>query len=116
MTNGNEKKILVVDDQYFNVDALRVMLSSKAKIDFNRNASSAFNGREALWRIVDNVRQNNGQSCSYQLILMDCNMPFIDGYEGTDRIREFLSLCNLPQPVVVAVTGHAEDDQQKKCL
>jgi len=43
---------------------------------------------------------------------MDCNMPFMDGYECSLKIREFLSsekgLTIFEQPIISAVTGHVE--------
>ena len=40
---------------------------------------------------------------------MDCNMPILDGYDATKRIREYIFSKNLRQPVIIAVTGHTED-------
>jgi CheY-like chemotaxis protein len=52
---------------------------------------SCFDGNEALYIIMQDVeRTNNGIFCSYDLILMDCNMPFLDGYDATIQIREYL--------------------------
>ena len=39
---------------------------------------------------------------------MDCQMPFMDGYEATDKIREFIHNQGAPQPIISAVTGHTE--------
>ena len=39
---------------------------------------------------------------------MDCNMPFLDGYESTVLIRQHLYDLGVSQPVVSAVTGHIE--------
>ena len=39
---------------------------------------------------------------------MDCNMPFMDGYETTARIRNLIQSENLAQPVISAITGHTE--------
>ena len=44
--------------------------------------------------------------CSFDLIFMDCNMPIMDGYEASQKIREFLFLNNLKQPIICAVSGH----------
>ena len=35
-------------------------------------------------------------------------MPFMDGYEATQKIREFLHQSKLKQPIITAVTGHTE--------
>uniref|UniRef100_A0A7S3FUJ6 Response regulatory domain-containing protein n=1 Tax=Strombidium rassoulzadegani TaxID=1082188 RepID=A0A7S3FUJ6_9SPIT len=65
-------------------------------------------GRDALHKVMRNVQENEGRKCDYVLILMDCNMPVMDGYEATSRIRQFLFDNALPQPLVSAVTGHSE--------
>ena len=46
--------------------------------------------------------------CSFDLILMDCNMPVMDGYDACHNIRQFLYSRNIPQPLIIAVTGHSE--------
>ena len=44
----------------------------------------------------------------YALILMDCNMPVMDGFQTTTEIREFLYSRGAKQPIISAVTGHME--------
>ena len=46
--------------------------------------------------------------CNYDLIIMDCNMPVLDGNEATKLIRQYMYEKELPQPVILAVTGHIE--------
>ena len=49
----------------------------------------------------------NGTS-RFSLILMDCNMPGMDGFETAANIREFLFEQGQDQPIISAVTGHVE--------
>jgi len=35
-------------------------------------------------------------------------MPFMDGYEATTEIREYLYSLNIDQPIIAALTGHTE--------
>mmetsp|Transcript_17656 Transcript_17656/g.27324 ORF Transcript_17656/g.27324 Transcript_17656/m.27324 type:complete len:81 (+) Transcript_17656:2644-2886(+) len=56
----------------------------------------------------------------YKLIFMDCHMPFMDGFKCTQSIRSFyyvdLGLSIKNQPIISAVTGHAEPKFIKKCF
>lgn len=58
--------------------------------------------------MVEDARANNFKLSTFDMILMDCNMPVMDGYESCQKIRAFLSSKDLPQPIILAVTGHTE--------
>ena len=47
---------------------------------------------------------------------MDCNMPFMDGYEATDKIRQYLFEKDILQPIIIGVTGHTEDSYIQRAL
>ena len=66
----------------------------------------ANNGQEAL-KLVENMAEKGE---SYGLIFMDCSMPIMDGYECTTKIRLCMNHYHLPQPYIVACTGHTEDE------
>ena len=74
------KKILIVDDQDYNISAISIILKYVVKIDPNIFIDKAFNGIEAFDKITKDITNHNGNKCTYHLILMDCNMPFMDGY------------------------------------
>jgi CheY-like chemotaxis protein len=48
----------------------------------------------------------------YHLILMDCQMPTMDGFEATRRIRSISSR----QPIIIAVTANALVGERERCL
>ena len=52
--------------------------------------------------------------CDYGLILIDCNMPFKNGFNATEEIREYLYEMNLYQPIIIAVTGQTDDPNKNK--
>ena len=43
-------------------------------------------------------------------------MPFMDGYEATDKIREFIHQQEASQPIISAVTGHTEQAYIERAL
>jgi CheY-like chemotaxis protein len=47
---------------------------------------------------------------------MDYNMPFMDGCETTQGIRQYLYDKNIYQPIIVALTGQTTEDHVKACL
>ena len=69
-----------------------------------KGADTVANGRLAL----EALRRQN-----YDVILMDLQMPEMDGFEATRRIRED---AEGPQPFIVAVTAHAMLGDRERCL
>lgn len=72
----NHPKILIVDDDAANIYALNLILKS-----FGFLSDSALNGLEAIQMIKDREANTDCQ-CNYKLVLMDCNMPVMDGYQA----------------------------------
>ena len=53
---------------------------------------------------------------SYGLIFMDCSMPIMNGYDATKAIRTFAKQKRILQPMVVACTGHTEEEYIQKAF
>ena len=93
-------KVLVVEDNLINQKVAFCLLAG-----LGYAADIASNGTEAL-----EMLHNDG----YDLILMDCQMPVMDGYEATRRIRERGGPSSrIP---IIAVTASALPDERSKCL
>lgn len=93
-------RVLVADDNEINqVVACKFLQKLGCQVEVART------GREALEATTRTV---------YDVVLMDCEMPDMDGYEATRaiRLREEGTLSHLP---IMALTGHASDDDAQKC-
>ena len=75
---------MIVDDQPFNLMTLKEIM--KAKFGLANEIDQATNGQEALDLVKADTQKNKAQCMnysSYKLIIMDCQMPIMDGYEAT---------------------------------
>ena len=90
-----KKKILIVDDEQYNRMAVGVILDVVGLQNSGDKCDFAINGQDALDQVKKDIELYNGTYCSYDLILMDCNMPVMDGYEATTKIREYIYQMDL---------------------
>jgi hypothetical protein len=98
-SHKNPLRILVVDDNPVN---LKVAIHQLQNLGLM--ADSAANGQEAL-ALLNQV--------AYDIILMDCHMPLLDGYEASRQIR---SQYRTYYPVIIAMTANAMSIDREKCL
>ena len=71
----------------------------------------AYNGLEAFSKVKQGFELGTHV---YGLVLTDISMPVMDGYELSEEIRNYYRKLNVPQPMIVACTGHVEEEFIKK--
>ncbi|MEH6358116.1 MAG: EAL domain-containing protein [Pseudomonadales bacterium] len=98
--NFGGKRILVVEDNRANQQVVLAMLER-----LGCRAVIANNGRESLQLVV---REH------FDLVLMDCHMPEMDGYEATAQIRKLEG--DDAQLPIVAMTANVQKGEAEKCL
>ena len=97
-------RVLLVEDNYINQQVAIEMLKN-----LNYTVDVAENGKEALALLSKTLEP-------YDVILMDCQMPVMDGYEASKAIRNSTSSQfdrNIP---IIALTAHAMKGDAEKCL
>ena len=97
----NPYNVLLVEDNKVNQMVAKGMLTR-----LGYGVKVVNNGKEALSIIADKT---------FDLILMDCHMPELDGYETTQKIRDQEKETGLHTPIV-AMTANAMDGEEARCL
>ena len=95
----SDKKILLIEDNLINRDLAINFLK-----DFGATIDEANNGLEGL-ALANEVK--------YDFILMDCQMPVMDGFRSTKEIRK---LSGDHQPIIIAMTANAMRGDREACL
>lgn len=101
-----------------NVSPLRILIAEDNEVNrrlallllhrLGYTADVVVNGREA----VDAVKER-----PYDVVLMDCHMPELDGYAATGEIRTLTdAAADRPRPRIIAVTAAAMTGDREKCL
>ena len=94
--------VLLAEDNPVNQEIALVMLET-----LGCSVTVAQNGREAV---------DQAQTTTYDLILMDCQMPELDGFEATRLIREWEQSNSRSSTPIVALTAHATPGDREQCL
>jgi signal transduction histidine kinase/DNA-binding response OmpR family regulator len=101
--NGLEsRRILIAEDNPDNQILISAFLD-----DSPHSIDIAENGVEAVEKFEKN---------SYDLVLMDIQMPMMDGYDATRKIRSLENNQRRTKTPIIALTAHATTDERQKCL
>lgn len=95
-------RILVAEDTEINRQLLRILLARRGCI-----LDEVENGQQAL----EALRSGN-----YDMVLMDCMMPVMDGYQATAEIRAFEQAQGRPRTPIIALTASAIEGDRQRCL
>ncbi|MYN43317.1 response regulator [Duganella sp. FT109W] len=96
------RRVLLVDDTDMNRHLARILLQR-----LGWEVHEAHDGAAALAAL---------EQRRYTLVLMDCMMPHMDGYEATRRWRAFEAAHGRSRTPVVALTASAVDGERARCL
>jgi len=102
ITNKKQLKVLIVEDNLLNQQ-----LTTNILVKNGHAADVAENGKVGL-----NLFKNN----NYDVVLMDIQMPVMDGIQATKLIREYESYNDYKRTKIIAVTAHSRDGEQQKLL
>ncbi len=95
-------RILLVEDIVTNQIVATAVLKK-----FGLQIDTVSNGREAIFSL---------EKSDYDLVLMDLQMPEMDGFETTRRIRHPRTPVRNPQIPIIAMTAHVMQSDQNRCL
>ena len=102
--NFEGKRVLLAEDNDLNQEIAKVILEERGII-----VETVNNGKEAIEAITKN------DASYYDLVLMDVQMPVMDGYEATKQIRN-LSDKNKANVIIYAMTANAFEEDKRDAL
>lgn len=107
MLSSTQQRVLVADDNPIN---LKVAMAMLTKLGYQ--GATAANGQEAIDMVAQSLTEKNGEH-SFAAILMDANMPVVDGYAAA---RQLLAQYGSATPPIIALTASVLEEDRQRCL
>jgi len=95
-------RVLLVEDNRVNL-----MLAKENLTKFGCDVTTAEDGRQAIDRV---------KGATFDIILMDCQMPVMDGFEAARVISKMVADRELPKMPIIALTANAMPGDCERCL
>lgn len=102
IASKENRRVLLVEDNAINVIVAKNMLK---KLSYS--VTTAHNGKEA-------VELHSKEK--FDIVLMDCSMPVMDGFEATRKIRESETNNGIGKVTIIALTANAMKGDRERCL
>ncbi|CAD8104220.1 unnamed protein product [Paramecium primaurelia] len=103
------QRALSVDDDSFNQKALEMILGQ-----MGFDIQLAYNGQQAI-EIIKNTKKCSENCQLYIFILMDCQMPILDGWQTTKRLRNMMTGNIIPSIPIIGLTAFNGQYEIEKC-
>jgi signal transduction histidine kinase/CheY-like chemotaxis protein len=104
--SGERLRVLVAEDNVTNQFVVTKILER-----MGHEVVLAGDGAEALRRLSESRKGG----ARFDVILMDCQMPVLDGFKTTEEIRKLEVLDQRPSIPIIALTAHAMKEERERC-
>jgi two-component system sensor histidine kinase/response regulator len=117
-SEGKESTAVAVGGEEARLRGARILLAEDNEIN-QQIAVELLEGAGATVKVASNgqeavdILSNGPQPPPFDMVLMDLQMPEMDGYQATAKLRADTRFSNLP---IIAMTAHATIEERERCL
>jgi signal transduction histidine kinase/CheY-like chemotaxis protein len=105
--------VLAVDDDQINLIVITsYLIKSDHEKEIKYNLTTASNGANA----IEIVNEKLKKGIFFDVVLMDCNMPIMDGYEASRILRDMIFKGIIPDIPIIAITANVGNSDKRLCL
>jgi len=98
--------ILIVDDNIFNLQVAKQLVEEQGF-----QVKTAYNGEEA----ISVALKHESQGQRFKMIFMDCQMPVMDGFEATKKLKELMRSGQIGECPILALSANDGEEDKIKC-